>query len=90
MTNELNTTSGTLPIRGLNIASFLMATGEVTLVKVERTTDHIAYFHFQPKEKAESLVAVYWADQAPSIQPRKLFGAQRDLKDLIFSGVAKK
>jgi len=86
MTNQLNTTTDSLPVRDLSIASFLMATGEVTLVKVERTTDNIAFLHFQPKEKAESLVKAYWADSAPNLQPRRLFGAQRDLKDLIFSG----
>lgn len=75
----------TLPIKDLNVASFLMASSEVTLAKVERNNNTV-FFHFQPKEKAENLVAVYWADNAPAIQPRKLFGAQRDLKDLIFSG----
>ena len=76
----------TLPIKDLNVASFLLASSEVTLVKVERNNNNIAFFHFQPKEKAEDFVARYWADNAPVIQPRKLFGAQRDLKDLLFSG----
>jgi len=83
---EMDSNPDTLPVKDLNIASFLMASNEVKLTKVERTAGNIAYFHFQPKEKAENLVAAYWADSAPTLQPRRLFGAQRDLKDLIFSG----
>lgn len=79
-------TPDTLAIKDLSVASFLMASNEVTLVRVERKSNNAAFFHFQPKEKAESLVAAYWSDSAPSLQPRLLFGAQRDLKDLIFSG----
>lgn len=86
MTNEPNITSNTLPVRDLNIASFLMATGKVTLVKVERTGDKTAFLHFHPKDKAEGLISAYWADSAPAMQPRKLFGARRDLQDLILSG----
>lgn len=77
--------SHTLPVKDLNVASFLMASNEVTLAKIERNNNTV-FFHFQPKEKAEDFVARYWADNAPMIQPRKLFGTQRDLKDLIFSG----
>lgn len=78
--------SNSLPVRDLSVSSYLMATGEVKLIKVERSSEKIAFFHFQPKEEAERLVADYWADRAKNLQPRQLFAAQRDLKDLIFSG----
>ena len=82
----MDITSDTVAVRDLNIASFLMASNEVKLVKVERTSSNTAYLHFQPKAIAEELVSAYWTDSAPSIQPRKFFGARRDLQDLILSG----
>ena len=70
----------------LNIASFLLASGQVSLTKSERSSDNTVHFYFSPKELAQKLVEAYWADSAPSIQPRKLFGARRDLQDLVFGG----
>lgn len=75
----------TYSLRDLSLASFLLASELVTLTKVERKSDHIVVFHFSDPEKSKVLVDAYWSDSAPPIQPRKLFGAQRDLKDLIFS-----
>ena len=75
-----------LAVKDLNVASFLMASNQVKLVAVHRTSDNTAYFHFEPIDVAQSLVSAYWADSAPSLQPRKLFGARRDLQDLVFSG----
>lgn len=75
-----------LPNKDLNISSFLLASGQVKLVKTERTPDRNTIFYFAPKIKAEELVVTYWSDTASSIQPRKLFGAQRDLKDIINRG----
>lgn len=75
----------TYSLRDLSLASFLLASEIVTLTKVERKGDHIVVFHFSDPEKSRALADTYWSDSAPPIQPRKLFGAQRDLKDLIFS-----
>jgi hypothetical protein len=72
--------------KDLNISSFLMASEQMNFIKAERKSNGTVYFYFEPKDKAEILVAAYWSDQAPGIQPRKLFSAQRDLKNLIFSG----
>ncbi|MBI2017436.1 hypothetical protein HYS92_00135 [Candidatus Daviesbacteria bacterium] len=63
-----------------------MASGQVKLVNVERHPDNTTYFHFEPKEIAEGLVTAYWAEDAPPIQPKKLLGSLRDLKDILFSG----
>lgn len=78
--------SNTLAVRDLNIAAFLMSSGQVKLAQVERHLDKTTFFHFEPKELAENLVASYWAEDAPSIQPKKLLGSLRDLKDILFSG----
>lgn len=73
-------------VKDLNVASFLLASDEVKLTKTERRLDGTVFFHFTPLAKVENLIRAYWADTAPSIQPRKLFGSQRDLKDILFSG----
>ena len=70
----------------LNIGAYLVSSKEVNLIKTERTSDKTVYFYFSPKEIAEKLIEAYWADSAPTIQPRTLFGARRDLQDLVFSG----
>ena len=73
-------------VKDLNVAAFLMASGQVKLVDVERL-DNTAYFHFEPKEVAETLVTDYWAEAVSQpIQPKKLLGSLRDLKDILFSG----
>lgn len=75
----------TLPIRDLNIASYLLASGEVVLSKSERKDNNLIFFHFAPKNKAELLVNRYYSDTNP-LSARNIFNAQRSLKDLIFSG----
>lgn len=73
-------------VRDTNISAFLLCLEEVRLVKTERDKGTVL-FYFAPKEKVEEFIATFWSDTAPAIQPRKLFGAQRDLKNLIFSEV---
>lgn len=74
----------TLPVRDLNIASYLLASGQVMLAKSERK-DNLIFFHFAPKDKAEYLVGEYYSDTSP-LSARNIFSALRTLKDLIFSG----
>lgn len=83
---ENNQQSKTYSLRDLSLASFLLASEQVTLVTVERKNDHIVVFHFSDPEKSRALADAYWSDNPPFIPARKLFGCQRDLKDLIFSG----
>lgn len=77
--------SKTYSIKDLSLASFLFASGKVSFVRVERKNSQIVIFHFAPSNTAKELADAYWADRAPTVQPRKLFSSQRDLKDLIFS-----
>lgn len=86
MEDKLYPSSNTLAVRDLNIAAFLMATGQVKLADVERQSNSTVFFHFEPKQIAEDLVSAYWAEEAPEIQPKKLLGSLRDLKDILFSG----
>lgn len=79
--------SNTLSVKDLNVAAFLMASGQVKLVDVERHPNNTAYFHFEQKEVAESLVTEYWAETvSQQIQPKKILSSLRDLKDILFSG----
>lgn len=70
----------------LSIASFLLASGDVTLTGTESESRQI-FFLFAPKNRAGELIRLYWADQAPSIQPRQLFQSLRSVKDIIFGTV---
>lgn len=72
-------------VKDIHIASYLLASEKVRLIKTERRDRNQVLFHFSPKEDAEKLISDYWSDTA-SCTPRKLFSAQRSLKDLIFSG----
>lgn len=84
---EYNPQSRTyLSVRDLNVAAFLMSSEQVKLVNVERHPD-VVYFHFEPKTVAETLVTSYWAETVSQlIQPKKILGSLRDLKDILFSG----
>lgn len=85
MTNTL-TENDIVVIRDTNISAFLLCLEEVHLIRTERDRGTVL-FYFAPKEKVEEFIAAFWSDTAPAIQPRKLFSAQRDLKNLIFSEV---
>ena len=72
-------------VKDMAVASFLLCSGQVRLVKTERINEKLVLFHFSPKKIAEKLVADFWSDQA-IVSPRKVFEARRSLTDLIFSG----
>lgn len=81
---EQNQQSKTYPLRDLSLASFLLASEIVTLIRVEKK-HNIVIFHFSPADKAQTLASAYFSDRPPYIPARKLFGSRRDLQDLIFS-----
>jgi len=76
----------TIEIKDISICSFLYATGLVQLISKRKLQNGETYFLFSPKQKAEELIQQYWNAQAPAIQPKKLFGAYRDIKDMLFGG----
>lgn len=76
----------TIEVKDISICSFLYATGLVQLIGKHKLQTGETYFQFTPKKKAEELIQQYWNSQAPSIQPKKLFGAFRDIKDMLFAG----
>lgn len=85
MDNNLQKDNATLAIRDLNVAAYLLASGEVVLIKTERRESKQVFFHFSTKEKVEELINKYWSDTDP-LSPRSVSNALRSLKDLIFSG----
>ena len=85
MENNTSSTPETLSVKDLALSSFLLSSDELKLVKVERANNTV-YFHFTPRSRAEELMVAYLSENAPTVQPRKLFDAMKNLKDLIFSG----
>lgn len=84
---EMNTQNSTsFSVKDLYIAAYLRSCDGIRLSKTERDGSGNVYFHFMPLEQSERLVSDYWSESAPFIQPRRLFSALRDLKDMIFSG----
>lgn len=75
-----------LEIKDLAIAAFLYSTKQVKLIGKRKIPSGEVVFQFSPKEEAEKLIQSYWNLEAPFIQPKLLFSAQRDLKDMIFGG----
>lgn len=73
-------------VKDMGIASFLLASEKVHLVKTERQDRNLMLFYFAPKKVAEELTRAYWSDTALA-SPRKLFASQRSLKDLIFGSL---
>lgn len=85
MDKRQESNSDSLVVKDLNIAAYLLASGEVILVKPERRNGNLVFFHFSPKGKAQELINHYWSD-TNQLSPRNVFSALRSLKDLIFSG----
>lgn len=83
---DKQTTSDFYQVKDLSLAAFLFSVNTVTLVDKQRLPNGTVVFLFSPRSVAETLVSQYWTLQAPPVQPKQLFSAQRDLKDMIFSG----
>lgn len=73
-------------VKDLAVASYLFSTGLVKLAGKRRLVNGEVLFQFSPAKVATDLISAYWNLQAPPVQPKQLFSAQRDLKDMIFSG----
>lgn len=73
-------------IKDISLAAYLYATGLVELSGTKRPSRNEVIFLFSPADKVQSLLQQYWNLQAPVIQPKQLFSALRDVKDIIFSG----
>jgi hypothetical protein len=74
----------TTEVKDLSLAAYLYSTRLVKLIGQRKLNNGIILFQFTPKEKVDELLSLYWNLQAPPIQPKQLFNAQRDLKDIIF------
>ncbi len=83
---ENNGQTSYLEVRDIFLASYLYASNIVSLIGKRRLPTGEVLFQFDPKHKADELVTLYWSLKAPTIQPKLLFSAQRDLKDMIFGG----
>jgi len=82
--NEDVTITDVYEVKDLSVATYLYSTTLIKLIGKRRTQNGSILFQFSPKSKAEQLVNLYWNLEAPPIQPKLLFSAQRDLKDMIY------
>lgn len=83
---ERHVNSSYIEIKDISLASYLYASNLVSLVGKRRLPTGEVLFQLDPKQKADELISLYWSLKAPAIQPKNLFSAQRDLKDMIFGG----
>lgn len=74
-----------IEIKDISLVAYLLATGKVKLLSKRKLHNGEVFFIFSPKEITEQLISQYWNLQAPTIQPKQLFSALRDVKDIIFS-----
>ena len=73
-----------LELKDLSVAAYLYSTNQVRFIGKRRIQSGEVFFQFTPKEIANSLIKRYWNSEAPPIQPKQLFNAVRDLKDIIY------
>ncbi len=81
-----NNHSSLCELKDISVVAYLYAISQVQLIGKRRLPSGEILFQFSPKEKAEELISLYWNLKAPTIQPKELFSAQRDIKDMIFGG----
>lgn len=77
-------TEQTYKTRSLILAGYLLATGKVKLLTVNKSNPKEAYFILSDPQICEQLVSDYWADKA-LVNPKLLNTKLSDLKDQIFN-----
>jgi len=70
--------------RSLILAGYLLATGEVHLIEVDKSNPKEVFFIISNAKICEQLVSDYWADKA-LVNPKLLNTKLSDLKDQIFN-----
>lgn len=73
-----------IELKDIALASYLYASNKVNFAGKRKLSSGEVLFQFSPKDKANEMINDYWKLNAPAIQPKLLFSAQRDLKDMIF------
>jgi hypothetical protein len=70
--------------KNLNFASYLVASGKVQLIRLDKSSSREICFLFSPKDICEHLEKQYWQDKA-LINPKALLYALNGLKDQMFN-----
>ena len=74
-----------LEVKDIAIAAYLYASNELQLVGKRKLANGAILLQFTPQVKADELIQHYWNLTASPIQPKLLFSAFRDIKDMLFS-----
>lgn len=77
-------TEQTYKTRSLVLAGYLLSTGKVKLLSVDKSNPKEAFFVFSDPSVCEQLVLDYWADKA-LVNPKFLNTKLSELKDQIFN-----
>lgn len=70
--------------RSLILAGYLLATGKVHLISVDKSNPKEVYFLLSNSKTSEQLVSDYWSDKA-LVNPKLLNTKLSELKDQIFN-----
>jgi len=68
----------------LNIASYLLATDKVNLLRLEKVSPKKVLFVFDNSSMCQKLIVDYWNDNI-LISPKKVFRSLNELKDRLFA-----
>lgn len=82
----MNENEDTLEVKDLAVAAYLYCLDTVKFAGTKKTPSGIVLFLFSPKNDVLRSIEAYWNSTAKDVQPKRLFSAQRDLKDMIFGG----
>lgn len=77
-------TEQTYKTRSLILAGYLLSTGKVKLLTVDKSNPKEALFVLSDPQICEQLVSDYWSDKA-LVNPKLLNTKLSDLKDQIFN-----
>lgn len=77
-------TEQTYKTRSLILAAYLLATGKVKLLGVDKNNPREVFFVFSSPQVCEQLISDYWSDSA-LVNPKLLNTKLTELKDQIFN-----
>lgn len=77
-------TEQTYKTRSLILAGYLLSTGKVKLLSVDKSNPREAFFILSDSSICEQLITEYWADKA-LVNPKFLNSKLSELKDQIFN-----
>lgn len=76
--------NNTFRTRNLNLSAYLVVTGKIELLKIDKTSPQEFWFVFNDPTLCKELEYQYWQDEA-LVNPKKLLYTLNELKDRMFN-----